>query len=317
MAARRVFNGVCNQKTRNALEKSNAWQNSPASGAGLALLAAFGFSLKAIFVKLAYPFGVDAITLLALRMGFALPVFLWVGLAEQRAGQSLTGRDWLHLSLLGCLGYYGASILDFMGLAYISAGLERLILFTYPTLTILIGVLFQGKSFSPREAAAIALCYAGIGFAFIHDLALGEARNVWIGGLLVFASSVSYALYLAGSGAMIKRLGAMRFTALAMLLSSAATLLHFIANHPLNAFVQPLPVYGWGLAMAAFSTVIPVFAQSAAIRRIGAGRSALFGMVGPLLTIGFGWLLLDEHISGAQMAGAALVVIGILIVSRR
>lgn len=304
-------------RPRTTLEKSNARCNNPALGAGLALLAALGFSLKAIFVKLAYPYGVDAITLLALRMGFALPVFLWVGLAEQRAGASLAGGDWGRLALLGCLGYYGASILDFWGLEYISAGLERLILFTYPTLTILIGVLCQGKAFSRREAMAVALCYGGIGFAFIHDLGLGEARDVWIGGALVFGSSVSYALYLSGSGPMIARLGARRFTALAMLMSSAVTLLHFAATHPLTAFIQPLPVYGWGLAMAAFATVIPVFAQSAAIRCIGAGHSALFGMVGPLLTIGFGWWLLDEPISLAQTAGAGLVVVGILIVSRR
>jgi drug/metabolite transporter (DMT)-like permease len=145
--------------------------------AGLALLAALGFSLKAIFVKLAYPYGVDAITLLALRMGFSLPVFLWVGLAGQRAGGRLTRGDWGRLFLLGCLGYYGASILDFWGLEYISAGLERLILFTYPTLTILIGVLFQGKAFTRREGVAVALCYTGIGFAFMHDLGLGDARE--------------------------------------------------------------------------------------------------------------------------------------------
>jgi len=293
------------------LEKSNAY------GAALALIAALGFSLKAIFVKLAYPYGVDAITLLALRMGFSLPVFLWVGLAEQKAGASLSGADWGRLVLLGCFGYYGASILDFWGLEYISAGLERLILFTYPTLTILIGVAFQGKSFSRREGVAMVLCYCGIGFAFLHDLGVGEARDVWLGGLLVFASSVSYAIYLAGSAPMIGRLGAMRFAALASLVSSAVTLLHFAATHSASAFIQPLPVYGWGLAMAAFSTVIPVFAQSAAIRRLGAGRSSLFTMVGPLLTIGFGWWLLGEHISLAQMVGAALVVSGIVIVSRR
>lgn len=305
------------QTLKMTLEKSNAWRNTPAWGAGLALIAALGFSLKAIFVKLAYPYGVDAVTLLALRMGFALPVFLWVGLAEQRSGARLTRGDWGRLLLLGCLGYYGASILDFWGLEYISAGLERLILFTYPTLTILIGVCFQGKAFSKREGAALVLCYAGIGFAFVHDLGLGEARAVWIGGALVFASSISYALYLSGSATMISRLGAMRFAALATLVSSAVTLGHFAATHPLTAFVQPLPVYGWGLAMAAFSTVIPVFAQSAAIRRLGAGRSSLFTMIGPLLTIGFGWWLLGEAISLAQLAGAALVVIGILIVSRR
>lgn len=299
------------------LKKSNAWQNSPATGAALALLAALGFSMKAIFVKLAYPYGVDAITLLALRMGFALPVFLWVGLAEQRSGAPLSRQDWRQLFLLGCCGYYGASILDFWGLEYISAGLERLILFTYPTLTLLIGVLFQGKPFTRREMLAVLLCYLGIGFAFVHDLGLGDARNVWIGGALVFGSSVSYALYLSGSGPMIARLGAMRFSALAMLVSSAVTLVHFSASHPLTAFVQPLPVYGWGVAMALFATIVPVFAQSAAIRRIGAGQASLFGMVGPILTIGFGWWLLGEAISLAQMVGAALVVFGILIVSRR
>jgi drug/metabolite transporter (DMT)-like permease len=299
------------------LDQSNAWQNTPAWGAGLALLAALGFSLKAIFVKLAYPYGVDAITLLALRMGFSLPLFLWVGLARQRAGSTLSGGDWGRLFLLGCLGYYGASILDFWGLEYISAGLERLILFTYPTLTILIGVLFQGKPLKRREIAAVALCYAGIGFAFMHDLGLGHSRSVWIGSALVFASSISYALYLSGSASMISRLGAMRFSALAMLMSSAVTLLHFAVSHRLTAFIQPLPVYGWGLAMALFATVVPVFAQSAAIRRLGAGRASLFAMVGPLLTIGFGWWLLDESISLAQMAGAALVLAGILIVSRR
>ena len=299
------------------MDKTNVWKESAATGAALALLAALGFSMKAIFVKLAYPYGVDAITLLALRMGFALPFFLWVGLAEQRSGASLSRGDWGRLFLLGCCGYYGASILDFWGLEYISAGLERLILFTYPTLTILIGVLFQGKPFTKREGVALVLCYCGIGFAFIHDLGLGEARNVWLGGALVFASSVSYALYLSGSAPMIVRIGAMRFAALATLMSSAVTLLHFVGTHPLTAFVQPMPVYGWGLAMAIFSTVVPVFAQSAAIRRLGAGRSSMFTMIGPLLTIGFGWWLLNEQISLEQMIGAALVVLGILIVSRK
>lgn len=286
-------------------------------GAGLALLAALGFSLKAIFVKLAYPYGVDAITLLALRMGFSLPVFIWVGFHQRKSGGKLDRRDWGRLFVLGCLGYYGASILDFWGLQYISAGLERLILFTYPTLTILIGILFQGKPFTRREGIAVVLCYSGIGFAFMHDLGLNEARDVWIGGGLVFASSVSYALYLSGSAPMIGRLGALRFSALATLVSSAVTLLHFGLVQPLSAFIQPLPVYGWGLAMALFATVIPVFAQAAAIRRLGAGQASLIAMVGPMLTIGFGWWLLDESISLAQLGGAGLVVVGILIVSRR
>lgn len=297
--------------------QTNAGEEKLGWGMGLALIAALGFSMKAIFVKLAYPYGVDAITLLALRMGFALPVFLWVGLREGRGANRLTAGDWLRLGILGCLGYYGSSLLDFLGLQYISAGLERLILFTYPTLIILIGVLFQGRSFSWRQGIALALCYAGIGFAFAHDLGQGDRQGVFMGAALVFGSSVTYALYLSGSAGMISRLGTMRFTALAMLVSCGATLVHFVGTHPFSAFVQPLPVYGWGFAMAAFSTVVPVFAQSAAIRRIGAGHSALMGMVGPLMTIGFGWWLLGESVSLPQMIGAALVVAGIVIVSRR
>jgi drug/metabolite transporter (DMT)-like permease len=291
-------------------------------GLWLALGAAFGFSFKAIFVKLAYAVPqavpVDAVTLLSLRMVFALPVFLWVGFHSSRAAPPLSRRDWLLLTALGLLGYYGASILDFVGLRYITAGLERLILFTYPTLTVMIGVLFMGKTLARREVGALVLSYAGIGLAFAHDLEFsGETRTVLIGAAFIFGSSLSYAFYLAGSAPMIQRLGAARFTALAMLVSTAATQLHFFIAQPLTALVQPLPVYFYGAAMALFSTVLPVFMQSAAIRRIGSARAVLIGTIGPMLTIFFGWWLLAEPISLAQTAGAGLVLIGVLLVSRR
>lgn len=288
------------------------------TGIALAVLAAFGFSFKAILIKLAYPHGVDAVTLLALRMAFALPVFLWVGYSASRNAPALNRRDWLAVAVLGGLGYYGASILDFVGLKYISAGLERLILFTYPTLTLLFGVVLHGRAITRREGLALALCYAGIAAAFAHDLQFaGDAAVVWIGGGFVFASSISYALYLSGSGGMIVRLGAARFTALAMLASTVATGGHFLATQPLAALVQPWPVYALGAAMGLFCTVLPVFAQSAAIRRIGSGPAALVGMVGPLLTIVFAWLLLGEGFSTAQMLGVALVIAGVAAVSRR
>lgn len=287
-------------------------------GVVLAIVAALGFSFKAILVKLAYPYGVDAVTLLALRMTFALPVFLWVGFSASKDAPALSQRDWLTIAVLGVLGYYGASILDFLGLKYISAGLERLILFTYPTLTLLFGMALHGRAVKRREALALVLCYAGIAAAFVHDLQFsGDTTAVWIGGGFVFASSVSYALYLSGSAGMIGKLGAARFTALAMLVSTAATGGHFLATQPLTALVQPWPVYALGAAMGLFCTVLPVFAQSAAIRRIGSGQAALVGMVGPLLTIAFAWLLLDEGFSTAQMVGAALVIAGVAAVSRR
>jgi drug/metabolite transporter (DMT)-like permease len=289
------------------------------AGLWLAVIAAFGFSAKAIFIKLAYAEAeVAAITLLVLRMLFALPVFAWVGLRASRNAPRLTGREWRVLLLLGLLGYYGASIFDFLGLQYISAGLERLILFTYPMLTVLITLVWYRQPLSRRELVAVLLCYVGIAAAFAHDLQFSLNRDaIWLGTGLVFASSLCYAIYLAGSAGMIARLGSQRFTALAMLVSTAATLAHFLLTQPLAALRLPWPIYAYGFGMAVVSTVIPVFAQSAAIQRIGSGRAALIGCLGPLLTIWLGWLVLGEAISQWQIFGAALVVAGVLQASRK
>lgn len=296
------------------------WKQFPAVrlGIALAILAPLGFSFKAIFVKLAYAAApVDAVTLLSLRMVFSLPVFLWVGFHSSRSAPPLTRRDWLMLTGLGLLGYYGASLLDFIGLRYITAGLERLILFTYPTLTILIGVLFMGQPLERREVVSLVLSYAGIALAFAHDLEVSENNaGVLLGATFVFASSLSYAFYLAGSAPMIHRLGAARFTALAMLVSTAATQAHFFFVQPLSALSQPPIIYAYSVAMALFSTVLPVFMQSAAILRIGASKAVLIGTLGPLMTIFFGWWLLDEPLSLPQMAGAVLVLTGVWLVSR-
>ncbi|HRL39046.1 MAG TPA: DMT family transporter, partial [Comamonas denitrificans] len=209
------------------------WKHWSAERLGLALavLAALGFSFKAIFVKLAYavpqPVAVDAVTLLALRMAFSLPFFAWMGWRAHRAagGAGLDRRSLVWVVALGLLGYYGASILDFLGLQYISASLERLILFTYPLLTILIGVFFFGKRLGWPEGAALLLSYAGIGLAFAHDLHLAaDMRTVLLGSALVLGSALSYAFYQAGSEPAIARLGAMRFSALALLVSTFATL---------------------------------------------------------------------------------------------
>lgn len=292
-------------------------------GIALAVLAAFGFSFKAIFVKLAYAAApgaapVEAVTLLSLRMVFSLPVFLWVGLAASRSAPPLSRRDWGMLVALGLLGYYASSMLDFLGLQYISAGLERLILFTYPTLTVLIGVLFMGQVLEKRQIGALALSYAGIGLAFAHDLRIaGDIGTVLTGAAFVFGSALTYAMYSAGAEPAIRRLGSARFAALAMLVSTVATQVHFFIAQPLSALVQPLPVYAYGAAMALFSTVLPIFWQSAAIRRIGAARAVLIGTLGPVLTIFFGWWLLAEPMSLAQIGGAGLVLAGVLLVSRK
>ena len=287
-------------------------------GVALATLAALGFSFKAIFVKLAFAAApVDAVTLLSLRMVFSLPVFVWVGFKASRTAEPLTWRDWAMLVGLGLLGYYGASILDFIGLQYISAGLERLILFTYPTLTILIGVLFMGKQLHRREVGALALTYLGIGLAFAHDVEIAsDISKVLVGAAFILGSSLCYAFYQSGAESMIQRLGSARFTALAMIVSTAATQLHFAIKQPISALIQPWPIYAYGAAMALFSTILPVFMNSAAIRRIGVAKSVLIGTLGPVLTIVFSWWLLDEPLSLAQISGAALVLAGVMLASR-
>lgn len=289
------------------------------AGIALAILAAFGFSFKAIFVKLAYAAApVDAVTLLALRMSFALPIALWATLWLCRNAPPLTRKDWGMLVALGLLGYYGASILDFIGLQYISAALERLILFIYPTMTVLIGVLFMGKRLEKRQIAALLLTYAGIGLAFAHDLQVAEdLKAVLIGAAFVFGSALSYALYSSGAEVAIHRLGTIRFAALAIIVSTVATQLHFLATRPFSALQLPVEVYAYSAAMAIFSTVLPIFWQSAALRLIGSARTVLIGTLGPILTIVFAWMLLAEPVSLAQLAGAALVLAGVLLVSRR
>lgn len=284
----------------------------------MAILAAFGLSFKAIFVKLAYPYGVDAITLLALRMICAAPVFLWVALTAARGQEPLSSRARIGIVVMGLAGYYGASIFDFLGLQYVSAGLERLILFTYPTLTLLFDMALSRRLATRREVLALILCYAGIAAAFWHDLEFAADRAaVWLGGGLVFASALCYTIYLTGSARMIARLGVARFTSLATLVSTAAVFVHFLVVKPLNALILPYPVYGYALAMGLFCTALPIFAQSAAIHRLGSAHVALVSMIGPLATIGFAGWLLAEPLSANQLLGAMLVISGIALISRR
>lgn len=297
-------------------------QVSPPPSARLGLVfavcGALGFSFKAILVKLAYRHGVDAETLLALRMAFSLPFFLVMGaVATRSAAIPLTGRDWRWMAGLGFFGYYLASYLDFLGLAYISAALERLILFLYPTIVIVVSALVLGKPISRRMVGALALSYLGIGLAVGHDLKIaGETADVVLGCVLVFGSAVSYALYLMGNGQVVGRLGSARVTAFASTFACAFSLAQFGLMRPLEALVQPWPVYGLALAMALFSTVGPVWLVSEAIRRLGAGPVSLTGTLGPVITLFLGWMILGEAIGLAQMAGTAMVIAGVLVMAR-
>ncbi len=279
--------------------------------------AAFLFSAKAILVKLAYPYGVSPLTLLALRMGIAAPFFAITAWRGRNQGSRLTPKDWIALFSLGVLGYYGASILDFIGLQYITAGLERLILFTYPTITMLISVALLGRRFARRDVIAVGLTWVGIALAFVHDVRLAEQPDaVWIGGACVLGSAFCYAAYLAGCGELLARLGSTRVSAIASCMSAGATLAHFGAVSSVSELAQPMPVILLAAAMAVFSTVLPVFMNLAAMQRLGASRTAIVGSVGPVSTIGLGAIFLHEHISLTQMLGTGLVVGGVWLVGR-
>ena len=288
-------------------------------GPACAVFGVLGFSFKAILIKLAYAWHpVDAVTLLALRMLFSAPFFIamawWAG--RRPAAKPITRRDWRALAWLGFIGYYLASLLDFMGLVYITAALERLVLFLYPTLVVVLSAVLRGKPITRRAALALLLSYAGIAFVFVHDLRLGgDTAALWTGGALVFASAFAYALYLVDAGAVIARMGSLRFIAWAMLVSSAFVLAQFALTRDLALLRVPAPIYGLSLAMAVFSTVLPTWLIAEAIRRLGANTSSLIGSLGPVFTIGLGALILGEAVHGVQLVGAALVLFGVALVT--
>lgn len=286
-------------------------------GVTFALLAAVGFSAKAIFVKLAYlDASVDAVTLLALRMAFSVPFFIAVALwAKYQHAEPLSRHDRLLVLGLGLLGYYASSFLDFLGLEYITAGVERLILFLYPTMTVILTSVIFRRAITRTTLAAMALCYAGIALVFLHEAGAKQGGSLALGAGLVFASTLTYSGYLVGAGHAIRRIGATRFTAYAMVVASAASLVQFAVTHPLHALALPARVYGLSVGLAIFSTALPVFMLSYAIRRIGSGNASLIGAIGPVSTIYMAYLILGESLSLMQIFGSALVLGGVLIVS--
>lgn len=282
----------------------------------LAVLGAVGFSGKAIIVKLAYRHGVDAVTLLMWRMLLALPFFLAMAWWAGRGKPALTRQDWRDIAVLGFTGYYLASYLDFAGLAYISASLERLILYLNPTLVLLLSVIFFHHKLQARQVLALAISYAGVVAVFAHELSF-EGRNTAIGAALVFGSAVSYAVYLALSGKVVQRLGSMRLAGLASSVACALCIAQFAVLRPLSAFVVPEPVMWLSLLNATACTVAPVLMVMLAIARIGAPLSSQVGMVGPMSTILMGVFLLDEPMNAWILLGTALVMSGVFLVSRR
>jgi drug/metabolite transporter (DMT)-like permease len=286
-----------------------------------AVVGVFGFSFKAILVKLAFKsYPVDAVTLLTFRMLYSAPLFClmvwWASRAESAA--PIARADWMRLLWLGFIGYYLASLLDFLGLQYITASLERLVLYLYPTFVVILSALLLRKRITRRTLVAVVLSYAGIALVFSHDLRIGGDMTATItGGALVLAGALLYALYLVQAGDILQRLGSLRFTAYAMLGSTLFVLAQFTLTRPWSALDVPSAIHWISVAMAVVSTALPTWLIAESVRRMGANAASLLGALGPVFTIGFGAMILGEPIHAIQLAGAALVLTGVLLVTVR
>ena len=297
----------------------NSSQRPALSGLLLAAAGAVAFSGKAIIVKLSYVYGVDAVTVIMYRMLFALPFFIAMGLWTERQAiareNPLTRRDVIDIVGLGFVGYYLSSYLDFLGLQYITASLERLILYLNPTLVVLLGWAIYKKPIHPIRMLAMAISYSGVMLVFSHELSLAGA-DVALGSSLVFGSAVSYAMYLLYSGQLVQRIGSLRLVGWATSVACVCCIAQFVMLRPLSAAVVPVEVLWLGVLNAVACTVAPVLMVMMAIERIGAALAAQTGMIGPMSTIALGVWLLGEPLNAWIGVGTLLVVSGVFIVSK-
>ena len=296
-----------------------AADHPPASvlpGLALAAAGAVAFSGKAIIVKLAYRHGVDAVTLIMLRMLFAMPLFLALAWWAGRGKPALERRDKLAVLGLGFSGYYLASFLDFAGLAYVTASFERLVLYLNPTIVLLLGWVLFGRRATARQLIAMAVSYCGVLLVFAHDLQLA-GREVALGAALVFGSALSYAVYLVYSGEVVKRLGSLRLTGLATSVACVLCIAQFLLLRPLSAATEVAPPVIWlSVLNATLCTFAPVLMMMMAIERIGSTLTAQTGMLGPMSTILMGVLLLGEPFTAWVAAGTALVLGGVWLLAK-
>jgi drug/metabolite transporter (DMT)-like permease len=282
------------------------------------LLAAAGsiaFSGKAIIVKLAYRHGVDAITLVMFRMLFAVPFFIAMAWWAGRGKPALTRADWWGVLGLGFSGYYISSFLDFLGLQYISASLERLILYLNPTLVLILGWVLYQRKITSRQAVAMAVSYSGVLLVFGHEVSL-EGENVSLGALLVFGSAITYAIYLSYSGQLVQRLGSLRLAGLATTVACFFCILQFVLLKPMSALDVAPEVIWLSILNATACTVLPVLMVMMAIERIGPGLTSQIGMIGPMSTLTMGAFWLNETFNMWILSGTALVLGGVFWVTQ-
>ncbi len=289
----------------------NAW-----IGIACALAGSIAFSAKPVLVKAVYQYGVDTVTLLALRMLFAAPLFLTMAWWAGRPAMAFTAREIAGVVALGFLGYYLGSFLDLAGLQYISAGFGRLILYLYPTLVLLMSAVFLKQPLRGRQLLSLGLSYAGIALVFSAEVRPGDSLPLAIwGAVLVFGSAAAYATYLVAGSQLVQKMGSMRFSAYASLIATGFVIAHFLAIRPLRALAVAHEVYALVAVLAVFATVLPLWLMAEGLKRIGANQVSLVGCIGPLATMVFAWIFLGEALTLVQLAGAALVLTGVLIIS--
>ena len=285
------------------------------SGLLLAAAGSIAFSGKAIIVKLAYRHGVDAITLVMFRMLFAVPFFIAMAWWAGRHQAPLTRNDWWGVWGLGFSGYYLSSYLDFLGLQYISASFERLILYLNPTLVLLLGWVLYKRKITFRQGMAMAVSYSGVLLVFGHEVSL-VGDNIALGALLVFGSAVTYAIYLTYSGQLVQRLGSLRLAGLATTVACFFCILQFVRLKPLSALNVEPDVMWLSLLNAIVCTVLPVLMVMMAIERIGPGLTSQIGMIGPLSTLSMGAFFLNETFNLWILMGTVLVLGGVFWVTK-
>ena len=300
-----------------ALSSAGADPKSVHRLTGLILAAggAIAFSGKAIIVKLAYRWGVDAVTLIMYRMLIALPFFVAMAWWGGRGKARLLGPDALRVIFLGMTGYYLSSFLDFLGLQYISASLERLILYLNPTLVLILGLVFYRRPVLRWQILGMALSYSGVVIVFAHEVRL-QGEHVALGAALVLASALSYAVYLVYSGEWVQRLGSLRLVGLATSVACLCCIAQFVLLRPLSAAAVAPQVLTLSLLNALVCTVAPVLMVMMAIERLGSGLVSQVGMIGPLSTLFMGALILGEPLTAWVLGGAVLVLLGIYVFTR-
>jgi drug/metabolite transporter (DMT)-like permease len=288
-------------------------------GVLLSMAGAVCFSTKAVFVKLTYATGhdIDPVTLLALRMIFSLPFFLVSAAltSQQKENKKFTAKQWISVAVIGMLGYYVSSFLDFLGLQYVSAGIERLILFTFPTFVLVISVVLLKKPAQGVQWLAVALTYIGLLVAFGSEARINPTREFFVGSLCIFICAITYAMYVAGSGQLIPVVGAVKFNSYAMSFAALAVVIHYFLSGEQSLLGLPTIVYLYAIAMALIGTVLPSYLVALGIKRLGSNVAAIIASIGPVSTIIQARYFLGESFSLLQGMGTLFILAGVLLIS--